>query len=60
MLGKTMKEAHAGMGISDAEFNALVEDLGETLKQFNVPAAGAGGAASARSRRCTTDIVEMK
>src|SRR5213593_4555891 len=25
--GKTMKAAHKGMGITDADFNALVEDL---------------------------------
>ncbi|HVV83613.1 MAG TPA: group 1 truncated hemoglobin [Kofleriaceae bacterium] len=29
--GKSMKEAHAGMGITDDEFNALVEDLKKAL-----------------------------
>jgi hemoglobin len=35
--GKNMKEAHAGMGINDAEFGALVEDLKASLAKFNVP-----------------------
>ena len=38
-IGKDMKSAHAGMGISMADFNALVEDLVATLNQFKVPAA---------------------
>src|SRR6266581_6188274 len=29
--GKTMKAAHKGMGITDADFNALVEDLVKAL-----------------------------
>lgn len=37
--GKDMKTAHAGMGISDADFNALVEDLVAALDKFNVPEA---------------------
>jgi hemoglobin len=37
--GKNMKEAHAGMGITDVEFNALVEDLKKSLAKFNVPQA---------------------
>ena len=35
--GRSMKEAHANMGVTDGEFNALVEDLVTTLKSFNVP-----------------------
>jgi len=35
--GKDMKTAHAGMGITTADFNALVEDLGKTLDKFKVP-----------------------
>ena len=35
--GKTMKEAHAGMGVSEAAFGALVEDLKASLAKFNVP-----------------------
>jgi len=37
--GRSMKEAHAGMGVTDGEFGALVEDLVTTLNQFNVPSA---------------------
>lgn len=37
--GKDMKSAHAGMGITGAEFDALVEDLVATLNQFNVAKA---------------------
>ena len=40
--GKDMKTAHKGMGISDADFNALVEDLVKTLNKFNVPAKEQG------------------
>ncbi len=36
--GKDMKTAHAGMGITDAQFNALVEDLVKSLDKFKVPA----------------------
>lgn len=34
--GKSMKEAHKGMGISTADFNALVEDLVWALDQNKV------------------------
>lgn len=37
--GKDMKTAHAGMGISNADFDALVEDLVKTLNTFKVAAA---------------------
>lgn len=37
--GKNMKEAHTGMGISEADFGALVEDLVKSLTKFNVPKA---------------------
>jgi hemoglobin len=37
--GKNMKEAHAGMGITEAEFGALVENLKKSLTKFNVPQA---------------------
>jgi len=36
--GQTMKAAHAGMKISDAEFTALVEDLVKSLDKFKVGA----------------------
>jgi len=37
--GKDMKTAHQGMGITAADFNALVEDLVGALDKFNVGAA---------------------
>jgi len=36
--GKDMKTAHQGMGIGEADFNALVEDLVGALDKFNVGA----------------------
>ncbi|HKP12402.1 MAG TPA: group 1 truncated hemoglobin [Blastocatellia bacterium] len=36
--GKDMKTAHKGMGVSDADFNALVEDLVKALDANNVSA----------------------
>ena len=35
--GRDMKTAHKGMGISDADFNALVGDLVKSLDKFKVP-----------------------
>lgn len=35
--GRSMKESHMGMGLTDADFNALVEDLIMALDKFNVP-----------------------
>ena len=37
--GKDMKTAHAGMGITSADFSALAEDLAGALDQFQVGAA---------------------
>ena len=34
--GRTMKEAHRSMGVSTADFNALVEDLVGALDKFKV------------------------
>jgi len=36
--GRDMKSTHRGMGISGRHFNALVQDLGRTLRKFKVPA----------------------
>jgi len=36
--GRDMKTAHKGMGVSGAQFGALVEDLGKSLNKFKVPA----------------------
>src|SRR5262249_48911626 len=37
--GRDMKSSHAGMKITDAEFDALAGDLVAVLKKYNVPAA---------------------
>ena len=37
--GQSMKEAHAGMGVSSADFSALVEDLVAALDKFKVAEA---------------------
>jgi len=37
--GKSMKDAHAGMGITSADFNALVEDLVGALDKLHVKEA---------------------
>ena len=37
--GRDMKTTHQGMGIKDADFNALVEDLVAALDKFKVGAA---------------------
>jgi hemoglobin len=34
--GRDMKEAHRNMGVTEGEFNALVEDLVASLNRFNV------------------------
>ncbi|EYS98315.1 hemin transporter [Cupriavidus sp. SK-4] len=35
--GRDMRTAHAGMGITNAEFDALVEDMVKSLTKFKVP-----------------------
>ncbi len=35
--GKNMKNAHKNMGVTEGEFNAVVDDLVKTLNEFNVP-----------------------
>ena len=35
--GRDMKTAHMGMGVADAHFAALVEDLVKSLDKFKVP-----------------------
>ena len=37
--GRDMRTTHAGMGVGDTHFNALVEDLVKTLDKFKVPQA---------------------
>lgn len=36
--GKDMATAHKGLKVTDADFNALVEDLTKALEKFKVPA----------------------
>jgi hemoglobin len=36
-FGRDMVSAHAGMGIRNRHFTALVQDLGKSLKKFRVP-----------------------
>ena len=36
--GRSMKDAHRGLGIRNRHFNALVQDLVKSLNKFNVPA----------------------
>jgi hemoglobin len=40
--GKDMKTAHVGQQVTDAEFDALVQDLKGALDQFKVPAPEQG------------------
>jgi hemoglobin len=35
--GKSMKDAHRGMGVAGKDFDALVEDLAKSLNKFKVP-----------------------
>jgi hemoglobin len=35
--GRDMRSTHAGMGVGDVHFSALVEDLVKTLDKFKVP-----------------------
>jgi hemoglobin len=41
--GKSMKDAHKGMGVSGADFNALVEDLVKALDKYKVSADAKNG-----------------
>lgn len=56
--GKSMKEAHQNMGVTDGEFGALVEDLTATLTAFNVPAKEQGELLTALGAM-KGDIVEV-
>src|SRR5688572_12467136 len=35
--GRSMREAHRGLGVTGPDFDALVEDLVKSLNKFNVP-----------------------
>jgi len=34
--GRSMKDAHQGMAVTDGEFNAMLEDLGASMDRFQV------------------------
>ena len=57
--GKDMKSAHMGMGVSGADFDALVEDLVKSLNKFKVD-AGDQKALLGVLGPMKTDIVEKK
>ncbi|HEV3256703.1 MAG TPA: group 1 truncated hemoglobin [Gemmataceae bacterium] len=57
--GKSMKEAHKGMGITDAQFDASVADLAAALKKNKVPADAARDFLKI-VERTRKDIVEPK
>jgi hemoglobin len=57
--GRNMKETHAGMGITEADFGALVEDLQKSLAKFNVPKAEQDELIGALAKM-HDDIVEKK
>jgi hemoglobin len=57
--GRTMKEAHAGMGVDEASWGALVEDLKKSLAKFNVPEKEQGELIGALAGM-HDDIVEKK
>lgn len=57
--GRSMKEAHLDMGVTEGEFNALVEDLVAALNQFNVPAPEQGELLAALGAM-KSDIVEVQ
>ncbi len=57
--GKNMKDAHAGMGITGAEFDALVGDLVGALDKFKVPEKEKGELLGALGPM-KTDIVTRK
>jgi hemoglobin len=57
--GRSMKEAHRHMGVTEGEFNALVEDLVASLNQFKVPAREQNELLTALGAM-KGDIVEVK
>jgi len=47
-----MKTTHAGMRITDDEFNALVQDLVAALDKFKVPSKGKKSTIGAHGEAC--------
>src|SRR5438445_13625433 len=56
--GRSMKDAHAGMGVTSGEFDALVGDLVATLNQFRVGTTEQGALRGVLSP-LKPDIVEV-
>jgi len=52
-----MKTAHVGLGISDADFDVVAQDLSASLDKFNVPARDKAELLGMRGRM-RGDIVE--
>jgi hemoglobin len=50
--GRNMRSAHRGLGIRNADFNALVQDLGRSLDKF--------GVAPREQRELTAILVPLK
>ena len=57
--GRTMKEAHRNMKVTEGEFNALVEDLTASLNAFKVPSREQNELLTALGSM-KGDIVEVK
>jgi hemoglobin len=57
--GRKMKDAHAGMGVSEADFNTLVEDLVGALDKYQVGAKEKGEILAVLGP-VKADIVEKK
>ena len=57
--GRTMKASHAGLGITEEDWNVAVGDLVATLNKFRVPAAEQGELAAILNT-VKSDIVEKK
>jgi hemoglobin len=57
--GRDMRTTHDGMGVTAAEFDALVQDLVATLDQFNVPEAQKSELINALAPM-RSDIVEVE
>lgn len=58
-MGRTMKDAHKGLKISESEWNTAAGLLGETFKKFNVPKKETDEVFAMVSS-LKNDIVEMK
>lgn len=57
--GRSMKDAHRNMGVTEGEFDALVEDLVASLNAYNVPKAEQDELLSALGTM-KADIVEVQ